>query len=122
MVTRRTLEKYMGQVPEIAEETKLKPEEVARVLEVVQVHIENGRRQPKPPPPEGGISIRAGSRKYKVIQSTITRWVKRGYIPILLETRNEKYIEEKRLAELALIYKKSPGKGKLTIKQKLNPI
>ena len=110
MVTRRTLEKYMGQVPEIAEETSLKPEEVTRVLEVVRVRIENGRRQPKQNPPEGGIGIREAARKYYIPPSTIRGWITEGKVQVLLITRNWKYISENDLANELKYYK--PGRGR----------
>jgi hypothetical protein len=76
------------------------------------------KRQPAPPPPPGGISRSAASRKYHVPKTTIYGWVKRGYIPVLLRTRKEVYIDEAKLAEVVECFKKSPGQGKKTVKRK----
>jgi len=116
MVTRKTLEKYMNDADAIAEEIHEKPEVVVKVLKQVEVRIENGRRQPKPPAPEGGISLSSAERKYKVPNPTISRWVKKGYIPILLRTKKELYIHEKILADVIKQYLVNPGQGKRTIK------
>ena len=78
------------------------------------------KRQPRPPAPEGGISLREAARKYGVHSPTISRWVKRGYINILLRTKNELYIDEAELAKVIKIYKESPGQGRITLKQKLS--
>lgn len=70
------------------------------------------KRQPRPPAPEGGISLSAASRKYGVPHPTLSRWTKRGYIPVLLRTRKELYVKESALIEIIRIYKKDPGQGK----------
>ena len=72
----------------------------------------------KIPPPENGITIRAAGRKYDMNHRTIARWVDNGIIPVLLVTRNEKYIDEKILAEVVKRYKEDPGRGKRTIYKK----
>jgi len=87
------------------------------VLTLNKEYSENHKRQPKPPAPEGGISLGAAARKYKIPNQTISRWVKRGLISFILETRNEKYINEAEFAELAKRYKQNPGQGKWTIRQ-----
>ncbi len=120
MVTKRGLEKYMGEATQIADEINEEPELVIKVLKQVEAHMENGRRQPKPPAPEGGISIRAAGRKYGIAPRTISGWAQRGYIPVMLRTRNELYVDEKKLIEVIKFYKTSPGQGKSTIRQKLN--
>lgn len=114
---KRSLEKLMTEAPAIAEETKLQTEDVERVFKQAMVHADNNKRQPKPPPPEGGISIRAAGRKYGIAPRTISGWVQRGLIPILLVTRNEKYIDETILAKIVQEYKKAPGQGKFTIRR-----
>lgn len=105
----------MNDANAIAEEIHEKPEVVVKVLKQVEVRIENGRRQPKPPAPEGGISIRAAGRKYDIPFKTISRWAQRGFIPILLRTRNELYISEASLAQIASKYKSLPNSSRRTI-------
>ena len=117
MVTKRTLEKYMNEAKVIAEEINETPEVVTKVLRQVEVRIENNKRQPRPPAPEGGISLSSAERKYKVPNPTICRWVKKGYIPILLRTKRELYIHEKILADLIRQYLINPGQGKRTTKK-----
>lgn len=67
-------------------------------------------------PPKGGISQSEASRKYGVTQSSISQWVRHGYIPVLLRTKREVYIDEARLVEVIKCYKASPGQGKKTVK------
>lgn len=112
MVTRKTLEKYVNEAEVIAEEINETPEVVTKVLRQVEVRIENGRRQPKPLIPEGGISLRAAERKYGVLHSTISRWVARGEIPVILRTDNWVYIDENALIKKIADYRKNPGKGR----------
>jgi len=52
------------------------------------------KRQPKPPPPEGGISLREAARKYGVHHTTILKWVKKGLVPIIKRTPNWLYVDE----------------------------
>ena len=66
--------------------------------------------------PEGGISQSEASRKYDIPQQTISRWVLKGYIPVLLRTNKEVYISEASLKELVKRYKENPGQGKKTAK------
>lgn len=73
------------------------------------------KRKPAPSPPIGGIGIRAASRKYGIPNRTISRWVQQGFIPILLETRNNKYINEQITTEIIAIYKSI--KGRRTIRK-----
>ena|SRR4030067_2478331 len=80
------------------------------------------KRQPPPPPPDGGISLSAATRKYGIAQGTISGWILKngkGYIPILLKTNKEVYIDETKLAEVVKTYLKSPGQGKKTVKREL---
>jgi hypothetical protein len=74
-------------------------------------------RQPKPPAPEGGISLSDAEHKYNIPNETISRWVKRGYIPIIKRTRREVYIEESAFSKIADIYKKDAGRGSWVIKK-----
>jgi len=78
---------------------------------------EERRRQPRPAPPEGGISIRAAARKYDLQSATLSDWRRDGILETLLETKNEVYISEKSVAKAAGLYKQDPGRGKRTIKR-----
>ncbi len=77
-------------------------------------------RESKPPAPEGGITIQAAGRKYKMHTGTLARWAMKGIIPVLLRTKNETYLDERKLVEVVNLYKESPGQGKKTIRQNLN--
>lgn len=101
---------------EVAEQTGVPTEHVERVVNQLIINHNNNKRQPKPSPPDGGISIRAAARKYGIAHRTISRWVKAGYIPVLQHARNWLYIDEAHLANLVNIYKTNPGQGKKTIK------
>jgi len=61
------------------------------------------------------ITLREAERRYGILNSTLCRWVQKGYIPIVLRTKNELFVDEPVLAELAEAYKKNPGQGKKTI-------
>ena len=76
--------------------------------------IPTRKRNGKQPPPEGGISIRAAERKYRVACQTISRWVQRGLIPVIIRQENYTYIDEGTLADVVANYKKAPGRGKRT--------
>jgi len=97
----------------VAEKTELKEEKIQMVLATAELEMKNRKAPP------GGISIMDGSRKYGVIPSTISRWVKRGYIPVLAKTAWQIFIDEATLAQVAEIYRKSPGPGKWTLKKAL---
>lgn len=104
---------------ELAKETGVPTDHVERVVQQIIINKQNHKRQPKPPPPEGGISLRAAERKYGIKHETISLWIKRGYLPELLRTKNELYVEEGKLVKIIGIYLKSPGRGKRTIKHNL---
>jgi hypothetical protein len=70
--------------------------------------------------PEGGISQSEPSQKYDVAQTTISGWVLKGYVPALLRTSKEVYIDEAILAEVIECYKSSPGQGRKTVKQQFS--
>ncbi|MFA6307091.1 MAG: helix-turn-helix domain-containing protein [Patescibacteria group bacterium] len=93
-------EQLLAQYPDIS------PESLVKKMKEKPV------RQPKPEPPVGGICINQASHKYDIPQQTLSRWVQRGLIPVLVETRNEKYVDESVLAERVRQYKANPGKGK----------
>ena len=100
---------------EIAKKAGTKPAIALKVMVAMEEHINEKRRQPAPPPPEGGISIRAAGRKYNVDFRTISTWVKRGLVKVILETKNNKYIDEKSTKYLCTKYNSDPGRGKRTI-------
>lgn len=104
---------------EVAKQTGVPTEHVERVIGQIVMNHNNYKRQPKPLVPEGGICLRAAERKYGISNRTLSGWVKKGYIPILLRTKNELYVDENKLGEVVSLYKTSPGQGKLTIKQSL---
>jgi hypothetical protein len=94
MVTTKAFERSINISDTIAQEVGTDQETVRKVLEAAKAKEESRRRQPAPPPPTGGISLRAAGRKYNIDYRTISRWVKRGLIIVLLETRNCKYISD----------------------------
>lgn len=120
MVTEKALEKYLNISQEIAQDADTEPEVAQRVIRAIEKRIVNKRRQPAPSPPEGGISQSAASRKYEVYQQTISRWVEKGYIPVVLRTKKEVYIDEEALAAIVADYNQSPGRGKKTIRRVKN--
>jgi hypothetical protein len=103
---------------EIVEQKKGIPRGISKVvLETVIEERQNHRRQPKPEPPEGGITLRAAERKYGISCATLSRWTTKGYIPVLLRTNKELYLHEEIVAKLATAYNQGRGQGKWTIKQ-----
>lgn len=102
---------------ELAKETGLPNDEVKKVVSQIIADKNNHKRQPPPPAPKGGICLMEAERKYRIPNPTISRWVKRGYIPVLLRTKKELYIDEAKLIEVVSLYKESPGQGKRTIRQ-----
>jgi hypothetical protein len=102
----------------VAERIQSDPETITRALEVL-AELHNPRKKVDDTTPEGGISMRAGAKKYKVNNVTVKRWVDRGLIPVLDETDNCKYIDENVLRDVAETYKKDPGRGKRTIIKKI---
>jgi len=77
----------------------------AKILEQKQVdklmnEVENTptqKRNGKQPPPKGGISIRAASRKYGILHGTLSKWAAKGKVKILELTKNWLYLDEKSL-------------------------
>lgn len=100
---------------ELARGTGLPAEDIDKVIRQIIAEKHNHKREPSPPPPTGGISLRAAERKYGIANETISGWVKRGLIPVLLRTRNWLYIDEARLVEVIQRYRQNPGQGKRTI-------
>lgn len=102
---------------EMVEKKRGVPKEVSKVvLETVIEDRQNHKREPRPSPPEGGISLRAAERKYSIPAKTFSRWVTKGLIPVLLRTPNWLYVDEAKLIELIQRYRQNPGQGKKTIK------
>ena len=95
----------------------LSSKEKDKLKMVIDTLANNRKRESAPPAPEGGISLRAASRKYGIPNQTLSRWVKKGLIPTITRTRNELYADELALAEQAAEYLKNPGRGKWTIKK-----
>lgn len=118
MVTQKALGRYLDETDELSQKSGVPAGTVKKVLKALEEKIISNRRQPAPEPPAGSISQSAGARKYDVDQSTISRWVREGFIPVLLRTKKEVYIDESRLAEVAKAYKKKPGRGRRTVQQR----
>jgi len=116
MIQSRTIERKMvaiNEVEKIILESKT-PGEAVKKLRSLK------KRQPAPPPPPGGISQSEAKRKYGIAQTTISGWVSKGYIPLLLRTTKEVYIDEAKLAEVVKCFKQSPGQGKKIVKRKFS--
>jgi hypothetical protein len=77
------------------------------------------RRVKAPPAPEGGITLCQAERKYGIDHNTIRHWARREppLVPILLETRNCVYLDDKALAKLVKKYLAFPGRGRRTALQ-----
>jgi len=120
MVQAKTLEKFISQSPEIAQAAGTDPATARRIMEAIEERIKSNRRHPAPQPPVGGISIRAASRKYGMRHTTIVRWVKEGFIPVILETKNEKFINEKITIAIIHKFKSFTGEGRKTIRKVLS--
>ncbi len=52
-------------------------------------------RKKAPPPPPGSICIRAASRKYHIATGYLSRLADAGFITVIQETKNYRYLEEK---------------------------
>jgi len=110
----------MNEAEVIAKEINETPEVVTKVLRQVESHIANNRRQPRPPAPEGGISLSKASRKYHIPRTTISGWVSMGIIPIVANSTKEKYIKEENIVRIAKGYKRGQGRGNRQILQILS--
>jgi hypothetical protein len=115
MVTTKTFERLSNISPQIATAAGTSEEVVRKVLEIAKTDIINRRRRPAAPPPEGGISIRAAERKYKINSQTISGWAKRGIVTVLLRTNNEVFISDKEISNIAKKFSQARGRGKRTI-------
>lgn len=115
MVTVRSINRLMNISDKLAQAAGTTQDVVEKVLHAANTDIIKRRREPAPPPPDGGISIRGAERKYKINSQTISNWVKRGIVPVLLRTKNEVYISEKDIASIAVKFPHARGRGKRTI-------
>lgn len=104
----------------LSKSTGIPKEDIKVVMTAYLAEKHNNKRQPPVPAPEGGISLRAAARKYRMDNGTLSRWVQKGYIPILLRTKNEVYIDEDKVAEVIKLYKTAPGQGKKTVSQTMS--
>lgn len=105
---------------DIRKADNLSESEKRKLTSLIKKMAKQRQRPERQPAPEGGISIREAARKYDIDHSTISRWVSRGYIPVLLREKNWVYINEKILVEYINKYKQDAGKGKKTIMQSNN--
>jgi hypothetical protein len=85
-------------------------------IEIASMKLDNlTKRRLAPPPPVGGISIRAAERKYKIRSSTICGWIKSKLISTLGKGLKEIYIDESMIAKIAEKYHKANGRGNRAI-------
>lgn len=112
--------KTKTKLKDLADRAKVPTEGAGRLITEMLHERDNHKRQPRPPVPEGGISLSEAHRKYNIPHPTLSRWTKRGYIPVLLRTNRELYIDEAELVKVVELYLAAPGQGKYTIRQKLN--
>ena len=90
-------------------------EQLEVIITKAMAEKESRRRQPRPPAPEGGISINAASKKYKIAKTTLYQWVKKKYIPVIKSTKYETFITESCVAKIAEVYK--PRRGSWDVKK-----
>lgn len=84
---------------------------IDQFLEAIEVDMKKGRRKTRQPAPEGGISISAASCKYNIATSTITQWMKAGWIKIMRRDPNWTYIQESEIKEIAGVHHSTGGHG-----------
>jgi hypothetical protein len=102
---------------DIANADNLTESEKRKMATFIKDMAKERERPKRQPAPEGSISVREASDKYEVPSPTISRWVKKGLIPVALRTKNWLYIDEDKLVEVVKRYKLNPGRGKKTIKR-----
>lgn len=102
---------------DIKKADNLSDNEKRKVSSLIKKMARQRQRPERRPAPEGSISIRAAERKYGVPSRTISGWVSKGYIRVVLDTKNWKYIDEAELVKLIEKYKTNPGQGKKTVLQ-----
>lgn len=113
MAQKRLIDREKVSAEKIAESTGVDREQVEAILARAEQEMRNHKV------PTGGICILDAAKKYNIPDRTICEWVKRGYVPIIEKTSFRIYIDETKMAEIASIYKRSPGKGKWTVKKTL---
>jgi hypothetical protein len=104
----------------IAEKEQLPEEQKNNLKNIVHkalIEKNKRKRQPRIPAPKGGISLSAAQNKYGVPNPTICRWAKKGYLPILMKTRFETFVDENYCAKLAEAYKTDPRQGSWVVKR-----
>lgn len=106
-----TLRVLIG-LDDIMNADNLSDNEKRKVLSLIKKMAKQRRRPERQPAPEGSISIRAAARKYNIVHSTISRWVAKGHIPVLLRDKNWVYVSEAALFDYISEYNQSLGKGK----------
>lgn len=109
----KVTEKLILEAITMAEEkqTDITPEILMKASERIKKS-----REPAPDPPEGGITFMEAERLYGIQHQTISRWVKNGYVDILLDTPRERYLDKIQLENLIAHYKQNPGQGHFTIR------
>jgi hypothetical protein len=94
MVQAKTLERLISLSPEIAQAAGTDPATAKRIMEAIEERIKSNRRHPREPAPQGSISLRVAAKKYHIPSTTLSFWVKRGYLKVLERTPNWLYIDE----------------------------
>jgi len=97
----RVLKPYANRADELGRELNIEPEKVRVLFERVSTDMAKSRRQPRIPPPPGGISLREASKKYNLSRSSLSRWVNSGVIPIIRRDANWTYLSESKIAQIA---------------------
>ena len=115
VITGRSITRLLNMSEEIAKAADTTKEVAEKVLLAANQDIIKRRREPAPPPPEGGISVRAASRKYKIPSQTISQWIQKGVLNPLLRTKNELYIKEQDIASISIKHRTARGRGKRVV-------
>jgi len=98
----------LDRIPISAQERK-------HLRQLIETIAEERKRLKSEPAPQGGISLKNAEREYGINTGTLSRWVKKGLIPVLLRTKNWLYVDRSILEEVVIRYKKDPGRGKKTL-------
>jgi hypothetical protein len=104
-------------IDDIQKANILSESEKRKLTMLIREMAKKRQRPERQPAPDGSISIREAERKYGISARTISGWVSKGYIPILLRTKNWLYISEAELVKFINLYKTDQGQGKQTIKK-----
>lgn len=112
MVSRAVIrdDKLDEEAEKLSKTLKMPRGKIKMVLNAMIEERRNNKGQPKPPVPEGGISIRVAARKYNIPGSTIIGWIGNGEIEILERVPNWTYIKESDMIKKAKSYR--PGRGR----------